>query len=343
MRIYIMSYKTVQRYLHNSLKLQTFNKYEISKETRIVRHKKTKKEVSFSYTTDKYLRACLQDDSGKQRPVYLHVLLMSTFGPPKTVAKHTVDHFDKNRKNNVLTNLRWLDESGQKSNRDMPETYKTAFIIVKDGIEKTAKEWAASERVTEDTMYCRARENQKGFAYKDYENLEDEEWKDVSARNKISNFGRYALHSGDARKVMFAHELRTNGRYPMVGNIGLHVTVFKTFYPETFEEYPNLKVLHLDDDPMNPVLSNLYLGTDSDNRKDAHDNGCYDGTPRERIPCFGIHKKSGDRTEKFESIHDAETWLRKNVNKKATFVNISGCFTNPEKHKSAYGYVWYKL
>lgn len=155
-----MIFKTVKKYLHNSLEIQTFNKYEISKEG-VVRHKKTKKETSFYENGNGYLRLGLMSDYGKRHNVYLHVILMSTFGTPKIVTTHTVDHKDRDPKNNHISNLRWLDKSGQSKNQECPETLNTAFIIIKDDIKKTAKEWAVLEGVTERSILRYAQKNKK--------------------------------------------------------------------------------------------------------------------------------------------------------------------------------------
>lgn len=177
----------------------------------------------------------------------------------------------------------------------------------------------------------------------EYKNLEDEEWKQVSDKIWVSNFGRYALHNGYARKVMYAYELGTNNKYPMVSvnyeNVALHILIFKAFYTETYN--PEMVVCHLDDDPLNANLMNLYLGTRTDNGNDAHDNGKHTRTKTERFSCVGIDKKSGEKTKPFKSQTEAADWLRNNNWPKANFTNISACING--KLKSAYGYYWKKI
>lgn len=327
-----MEFKTVKRYLHNSLEIQIFNKYEISREE-IVRNKETKVEKNFIYNGKGYKRGSLFTDDGKKQNVLLHVILMSTFGDQKPVATYTVDHRDRNPKNNHLDNLCWKSATEQSKNRTLTETTKNdTFIIVKDGVERTAKEWEETEGITHWAIRKRARKNIMGFSYKEYKDLEDEEWKQSSETIMVSNFGRYAIHTEYARKVLYAYELGTNGIYPMVGGNSLHIEVFKAFYPDTYTN--ELKVCHLDDDPLNANLSNLYLGTTSDNGKDAHANGKHIGKSNEQIDCVGIHKETGERVE-FNSIEAAARFLKvKNGS------HISKCINNPTKYKSAYKYFW---
>ncbi|AGE49051.1 hypothetical protein ATCVBr0604L_108L [Acanthocystis turfacea Chlorella virus Br0604L] len=75
------------------------------------------------------------------RSLFLARAIISTFlGPPPTVY-HTAEHKDQNRGNDVLSNIIWEDKSGQRLNQTRPVELHTAYIIVKDDVEHTAKEW----------------------------------------------------------------------------------------------------------------------------------------------------------------------------------------------------------
>ena len=48
---------------------------------------------------------------------YVHQLVMEAFGPPRQCASDTIDHIDRVRHNNHISNLRWASKSLQTSNR----------------------------------------------------------------------------------------------------------------------------------------------------------------------------------------------------------------------------------
>ena len=62
---------------------------------------------------------------------------MSTFEGPPPTPEYTIDYKDRNI-NDTLDNINWLDASGLKDNRNMPDGFKSGFIITIYGYEKTA-------------------------------------------------------------------------------------------------------------------------------------------------------------------------------------------------------------
>ena len=115
-----------------------FNKYTI--ENGVI---KNKKGEPLRYTKKgKYNRCGVRDNDGKRSRSILvgRAIASSIHGPPPTLT-HTADHKDKNPENDTDENIRWLCKPGQVHNRDCPETQKSAFIVIKDGVEKTLKEW----------------------------------------------------------------------------------------------------------------------------------------------------------------------------------------------------------
>ena len=116
-----------------------FDKYTIST-SGLVKNKKTG-EILNTCKIGKYSSTKVFNGTGKRCSVKLGRALLSTFvGCPPTV-EHTADHIDRNSNNDVLENLRWLCKKGQRNNQDRQDTYKSAFTVVKDGAEKTVKEW----------------------------------------------------------------------------------------------------------------------------------------------------------------------------------------------------------
>ncbi|AGE56431.1 hypothetical protein PBCVNEJV1_791R [Paramecium bursaria Chlorella virus NE-JV-1] len=164
----------------------TFNKYTIDT-VGIIKHKESRETPS--YGNEEYNRAVVTDNTGKRRSIYVGRAVASTFlGAPSTPA-HTADHIiSEQKKNDSLENVRWLDKKGQGNNRDVPETYKSAIIIVKDGVEKTVKEWVAhmnASKAQEHREYTVSIINsyvakkQHGFSFKEYPDLPGEDWKPV--------------------------------------------------------------------------------------------------------------------------------------------------------------------
>jgi len=340
-------YTTLIYYEDTTLKKTIYNKYEINTEC-IIRHKRTKRPLSYQLN-DGYYRVTVYDDTGKRKPLSVARAMLSTFVGPPPSPHHTADHIEsENKTDDRLENLRWFDKSGQNQNRNMPETLNSAFIIVHGGEGMTANEWAERTAVHPETIRNRARNvRNTEWSYKTYDDLPGENWKDVEGSKNsngwwtVSTFGRVAYHTEHTRKVSSPEELSTQNGYPTIGINGdqrmVHLVVFQTFRPE---EYKAMKdgemILHEDDDRMDCRIDKLRVGTASQNRRDAYDNGKHDGTKTARKPCVA-HK--GDWTSPpFESLHDAVKWLRKNDHKKATETPISNCLNG--KQKTAYGFTW---
>lgn len=97
----------------------TYNNYLISSLGRVF-NKKTGKFGSHVITGKPayfYINLITDDGERKLRRVH-NIMGWSFLGRPPT-KKHTVDHEDRNKYNNALYNLRWLDKIGQSMNRDM--------------------------------------------------------------------------------------------------------------------------------------------------------------------------------------------------------------------------------
>jgi hypothetical protein len=287
-------------------------------------------ETMKSRKTKGYNRCNVTEDTGKQRSIFIGRAIASTFyGKPPTL-DHTADHKDRNPINDTLENIRWLDQSGQKYNRDMPETNKSACIILKDGIEKTRKEWADYLNSRgEKNPYGRdytmiminhyAERKQHGFAYKEYPNLPGEIWKEImESRNikgrwEISNMNRVKYISKCAQNVLSGDRLRLDNEYPTIvinkKNWGCHILAFMMFFPEEYAaKKPEEIILHKNDDKLDFRPHMLRIGTHSENGIDAHDNGCHDGTKTTRMKCASY--VNGEFEKEHESQTDAAKYLK---------------------------------
>jgi hypothetical protein len=334
-----------------------FNKYTID-EYGIVRNEKG--EVIIIYKNGKYNALAIRDDGGKIRSVNVGRAIASTFiGPPPT-PKHTADHINNKLPDyDALTNIRWLCKSGQNKNRDNPGKLKAAFIIVKNGLEKTAKDWVEhlkgeknsyGSKYTTEMITQYAQKKQHGFAYKEYPDLLGEVWKEiigstnVKGRWEISNMNRLKWITKYAENVLCRDRIGLNTGYPII-TINkkkwlCHILSFMTFFPEEYAmKKQNEMVLHEDDDPMDFRPHKLRLGTRSENGSDAYKNGKHDGTKTARMSCSSYIK--GVFEKEHESQEDAARYLKTKGYDKAIQSKISMVLSG--NRKTAYDRVWEKL
>jgi len=339
-----------------------FDKYTFDKNGN-VRNKATGEVLRPRTDKKGYQRVDVQDASGKPRSIRIARALASTFlGPPPT-QEHTADHKNKNRANDTLANIRWLCKRGQRINQDRLDTKKDAFLVDRDGDEKTANEWADyfeskgeknpyGREYTSTMIQMYAIRKQHGFLYKKYLDLEGEVWKDVEGSEtkkgmwRVSNMNRAKYVTNHAENVLEGERLGLKSGYPKISFNGkdwlLHVVVFMTFFPDKWaKKKPDEMVLHKEDDQMDFRPEMLRLGTQSENAKDAHDNGKYDGTLTARQKCESYI--GGVLEKEHESQLDAAEYLRSIGHKKASKGSISEALSGTKKNgslKVRYGRTW---
>lgn len=337
-----------------------FDKYTID-EQGDVRNKATGEALRPSTDENGYRIVSVYDASGEKRNIQIGRALASTFiGPPPTPA-HTADHIDQTPANDTLENIRWLCKRGQSLNQDRLDTFKTAFLIDRDGEEKTKKEWADyfnskgeknpyGREYTVGMIQQYAQKKQHGFSYKMYPDLPDEVWKDVEGSKtkqgmwRVSNMIRVKYVTKHAENVLEGERLGLQNGYPTFYFNGkqwkLHVVVFMTFFPDEWaNKKPDEMVLHNEDNKMDFRPEMLRLGTQSMNIKDAHDNGCYDGTLTARQKCASY--KDGVFEKEHESQYDAAKYLRSIRFDKASNRSISDALSG--RRKTAYGRTWTRI
>jgi hypothetical protein len=352
--------KTLEYYFEDGSHV-IFKKYTIDT-LGIVRHKISGKTPS--YGKGIYNKGGVWDDDGKRWYIYVGRAVASTFlGEPSSL-KHTADHIkNEQKRNDALTNIRWLSKKGQSNNRNMPETLKTAFVILNKGIEKTIKEWVQymnsikkpTERDYTASMIKKyAQKKQHGFAYKEYPNLEGEVWLPIEesetkqGRWEISNMKRVKYVTRHASNILWDERLSRLNGYPSVGINGkhclCHILSFKTFYPEMWAmKKPDEFVLHEDDDKEDFRPHKLRLGTKSDNAMDSYDNGIYDGTKTARMRCASY--VDGVFEKEHESQTAAAEYLKSKGCSKASIdsIKVGVSMAIIGKRNTAYGRTWVKL
>ena len=333
-----------------------FNKYTIDV-WGVVRNNKTGNVLSYS-KRGKYNALTIHDDDEKLRGILIGRAIASTFlGPPST-PKHTADHIDNKRPDyDALTNIRWLDKSRQSKNRDMPENLQSAFLIVKDGEEKTVKEWIDclkgrdnpfGREYTKEMIYNYARHKRFGFAYKEYLDIPEEVWKIIegSKTNRgdywmISDMNRVKFVTRYAENVLSGERLGlSDDGYPRIILGKCHILSFMTFFPEEYAVKKTREmILHEDDDKLDFRPHKLRIGTRVDNATDAYNNGKYDNTKSERMKCASYI--NGELEKEHNSQRDAAKYLKTKGYAKATHCYINMVLGG--KYKTAYDRTWKKI
>ncbi|ABT14460.1 hypothetical protein PBCVNY2B_074R [Paramecium bursaria Chlorella virus NY2B] len=350
--------KDTLRYFKDDGEFEIFDDYTIDTNRNIERKDGTRSPKP------RILNGYLSVNIRKNRKIYTRsiarAMLSTFFGPPPDLS-FTADHIISERKlDDDLSNLRWLDESGQNNNRHMPETHKDARIIVNElfpGDEFTAKEWVGLYTKPDGTKYHEnnftrwAREKKKEFSYKTYDDIDEEEWKIVGDPDKnhveVSNKNRVKdvimMSSGREEHVSTSEQLCLTGGYPSKQIDGesylLHILVFQLWYPDEWKnKKKNEMVLHKEDDRLDFRPENLRLGTRKTNGKDAHDNGKYDGKKTARQSCVAY---DGDIiVNEFDSIIEAARYLLKYNDNLTIDVARSGIRRARKKEKDYKGFTW---
>lgn len=277
-----------------------FDKYTIDTNG-IIWNKKTGKMLNAT-KMGKYNVTTVYDNSGKPRSIRVCRAVVSTFEGRPLTRDHTADHMDRNPNNDTRENIQWLCNKGQGENRIMPETFKSAFIVVKNGIENTVNGWleylqghenAFGREYTSVMIKKYAQKKHHGFSYKEYPDLPEEVWKEIPGSKtsrgdywEISNMNRVKYITKYAKNVLSGEQLSLENGYPRIVVGKCHILSFMAFFPNEYNrKKPWEMILHEGDNRLDFRPHKLHLGTRSENSVDAHNNGKYDGKKSERMKC----------------------------------------------------------
>ncbi len=350
--------KTLEYYFADGTHVK-FDNYTIDA-SGIIRNKKTGKIQSI-FKVGKYNKCSVQYEDMKRYKIYIGRAILSTYEGRPPTTEHTADHIDRNTDNDMHTNLRWLSKTEQSTNRFMPNTFKSAFVIIRDGKEYTATEWVDylkkqennfGREYTVEMIKHYARRKQNGFVYKEYPDLPGELWKEIKGSKnvqgqwKISNMSRVKHITTQAENVLSGNRLRLTNGYPIITINGkqwlCHILVFMTFFPEEYAtKKPGEVILHEDDNKLDFRPSKLRLGTPSENSIDAHYNGKYGGTKSARMRCASYI--NGEFEKEHESQTDAVKYLNSIGFEKASPSSICMALGETYNTKTAYGRTWKKI
>lgn len=324
--------ETLVYYTGNTMDRLVFSNYTVeSNDSGVFIRNKKGKIIKTHKIPSGHNRVTLSLD-GKDYTIYVGRIVASTFlGPPET-PRHTVDHINNNAPgDDRIENIRWLCKTGQRHNQTRSETYNNAFLIVRNEVEKTSREWETyfkdnpkeredipAKSLSKETILNLAIENKYGFSFKVYPDLPGETWFVVPdsfsryAHWEFSTKCRMARVSSYARNVFSGDRFYLFNDYPTVyfneTHQRCHVIVFKTLFPEEYAARGIKVVCHRDDDKTNFAPDNLYLGTAAENTSDSYKNGKHDGKGSAQRPVVSF--VSGVFEKHHDSYADAERYLR---------------------------------
>lgn len=185
-----------------SLANSGFPRYEVS-ECGAVRNKRTQYELKQWMNADGYMNVCPQRGVKDRKGILclVHRLVLKAHEPNVEADTLTVDHIDRDRSNNNLTNLKWSDAADQATNRSLCKSLcsaRTVEVFSNGLITKTFRTVTeATEEYKifkfEDGMTVRQDAQLYILRYKREVEIVDEVWKTLAVNGNqicISNFGR---------------------------------------------------------------------------------------------------------------------------------------------------------
>ena len=274
---------------------------------------------------------------------------------PNPEDKTTIDHIDRDKKNNNLFNLRWATGTEQYRNQIRPTKYnsgRAVWRLDKNSGERLevykslqlAGQWVIDKNLTKSlqsgTKICEVaqgnRPNASAYGFKwEYcdetqKKYEDEEWKTIPSeyihntkgKYQVSKYGRLKSHKGRItdggmlRAGYMRVKLSTHDYY-------LHRLVAQTFIPNP-ENKP--QVNHIDGNKQNACVGNLEWAT-------AHENSVHVYTSGLRATKKVVqYDLENNRLNEFSSQAEASRELHIHRG------NISSCCR--KKTQTAGGYVF---
>lgn len=234
------------------------------------------------------------DDRGKRSLRSVHRLVAETFLDGWD-PKKTVDHIDRDKRNNRVENLRMATSAEQYANRDSSKTSRglrrrVDQVSLEDGSVVAVHESLMAAAASVGGHYanvakCIAGKYKYAYGYswrytvsETDADLPGETWKQFRDTNAyVSNMGRFKRARGQGwTTVKSAAQLHISNGYPIIGVENRHVSCHRAV-AELFLDPPRdpaaTLVNHKNGNRLDAAADNLEWMTPSDNIKHAHDNG----------------------------------------------------------------------
>lgn len=129
----IAKFKVELKVLEQYCRLKDYPNYAVSNYGKVL-NIKTQRFLKLSQNRDGYLQVSLYKGACR-----VHALVANAF-LPHSDPNHVIDHIDRNRTNNMVTNLRWVTPTENRFNRSKTERQCSSHYV---GVVKKGKRWVA--------------------------------------------------------------------------------------------------------------------------------------------------------------------------------------------------------
>lgn len=318
----------------------------------IITNIKTNKIINGTITVDGYISVKLYNKLGERKSFKIHRLVAEAF-IKNDENKLTVDHIDRNRKNNNVINLKWATSKEQNQNKKQSTNQReklgravnridieTNSIIETYNSLREASEWLLQyngnqnkNSFTHISSVCTGKNKSAyGFKWCFTDNIVNysELWKELLPelvndvkRYKISNLGRIKGRTGRINTGWdnngYTHVSIGNKSYQ------LHRLVALAFIKSN--DLKKIEVNHIDGNKKNNELTNLEWVTHKENVQHAFDTGL---SPTRYVVQYNL---SGEKIRSYNSIAEAERTLQ--ITHSQSYISIA-----IDKEKKANGFIW---
>lgn len=134
--------------------VEGYSRYKVSDQARIWDTEKDVEVAQVLTGIPQYYYVNMQRDGGERKLVRVHRLVAKAFVEGETEEFKFVDHIDRDKLNNLPSNLRWVDNSGNQ--RNIESNIYVGTVLLKDYVQKYDNPDAAY-------MYISARYKEKGM------------------------------------------------------------------------------------------------------------------------------------------------------------------------------------